>query len=527
MEKQTVSRSTLELSDLKPSKTNPRTHFDKDALAELTESVRRLGVLQPILVRPLNGFFEVVAGERRYRAAKAAGLKEIPVVARVLTDLETLEVQVIENLQREDLSPLEEAEGYRKLCKEHDCRVEDLVIKIGKSRSYVYARLKLASLPKIAKKAMWDEILPASTALLIARIPDPKLREKAAKQVIKGPNSWNPGPMSYRRAAEFIHNHYMLRLKDAPFSTTDGELLPKAGACVDCPKRTGNQRDLFPDIKSADVCTDPKCFDQKQDVHWKQVAKKAEASGKRVLSQKEAKQAFPHGAHWVSDKYVDLKANNYQGPKTQTYKKLLGKECPQIIVARDPDGEIRQLVDAKEAERVLRQKYKWASERRRTAQSASDRAERQKQKVKKAVVAQAIEAVIGKVKKSQAELKLWKYLATHLVDHSYWEVCKEVAARRGLLEKGKGWRPEDALAQLVDGMKTIPELKLFVFEILVTRGSDRSSWSNGHGKGLEDACKLYGVDLKAIQKSVKMGESAKKKAKAKKKTTKKKRRKNV
>ncbi len=158
-----ASAAALDVSidDVRPSATNPRKHFDEGALAELAESIRAKGIIQPLLVRRIPPddadrlqAFEVVAGERRYRAAKIAEQKTIPVVVRDLTDTEALELQLIENLHRNDLHPLEEAEGYEHLQKLNGYSVEELAVKVLKSKAYVYARLKLLALGPLARKAL-------------------------------------------------------------------------------------------------------------------------------------------------------------------------------------------------------------------------------------------------------------------------------------------------------------------------------------------------------------------------------------
>jgi ParB/RepB/Spo0J family partition protein len=175
--------TTLPLGEIVESKLNPRRDFAKEPLDELAESIRKVGVLQPVLVRPLakNGKaakYELVAGHRRLRAAEAAGLAEIPVTVRELTDEQVLAAMVIENLHRADLHPLEEAEGYRKLHKDFKHSVEDLAAKVGKSVAYVYARLKLCELTKEAKKAFLEDRITAGHAILLARLK-PEDQERA------------------------------------------------------------------------------------------------------------------------------------------------------------------------------------------------------------------------------------------------------------------------------------------------------------------------------------------------------------
>jgi len=254
----------VEIGAVHESKTNPRRHFDQTALKDLTDSIREKGVLVPLLVRPkgTHGAFEIVAGARRYRAARAAGLTSVPVLVRELDDKEALEVQVVENLQRADVHPLEEAEGYEQLLRQHGYAIETLVAKIGKSLSYLYQRLKLAALIEPAKKAFLEERITAGHAILIARL-QPRDQKRALEYAL--PNQWSGSQSSVRALGKWIAEDINLDLAKAPFPTGDATLVPKAGACAVCPKRTGCQPALFADISKGDVCTDPACYRSKAD----------------------------------------------------------------------------------------------------------------------------------------------------------------------------------------------------------------------------------------------------------------------
>jgi ParB/RepB/Spo0J family partition protein len=320
---------SIPLAFIAPSPTNPRKHFDKDALADLTESVRKHGIIQPVLVRSGSSksnprvLWELVAGERRYRAATAAGLEESPCIVRTLTDVEALELQVIENLQRADLHALEEAEGYEQLMKLHAYTADDIAAKVGKSKAYVYARLKLCALCGDAREAFYAGDLNPSTALLVARIPTEKVQKAALKELVAKDHRGEVMPV--RMAAEHIQKSYMLRLKEAPFSPNDEKLAPKAGGCAACPKRTGNQPELFGDVKSGDVCTDPQCFAAKKDAHYARIRAEAEAKGAKVISGKDAKaiKQFHYaslGLGWIAaDHHI------YEDDKQRTAKQILGK----------------------------------------------------------------------------------------------------------------------------------------------------------------------------------------------------------
>lgn len=160
----------LPLSSLQSSKTNPRKHFDERKLAELAESIRANGILQPLLIRPLGNAYEIVAGERRFRAAKLAGVEQVPVVVRELSDEAVAEAQMIENGQREDVHPLEEAAGYHNLLRFGKRNVGWIAGRVGKSEKYVYDRMKLLELTKPAQQLFWDGEIDAGHAILLARL---------------------------------------------------------------------------------------------------------------------------------------------------------------------------------------------------------------------------------------------------------------------------------------------------------------------------------------------------------------------
>ncbi len=144
-----VATNTLPLNEIIPNKEQPRKTFDEGALQELSESIKQHGVLQPLLVRPLTtGGYQLVAGERRWRASRMAGLKEVPVVVKELTDTETMEIAIIENLQREDLNPIEEAEGLQALIDKCGFTQEEVATSVGKSRPAIANSLRLLHLPK-------------------------------------------------------------------------------------------------------------------------------------------------------------------------------------------------------------------------------------------------------------------------------------------------------------------------------------------------------------------------------------------
>jgi len=347
-----------------PSATN-RTHDATYINQVLAPSLIPDGVLQPISARPWPSearpgikarprpagvLYEIIIGEGRWLASRAAGLTDIPFFWRDIDDRTALRMQLVENLKRKDLTEIEEAEGYRRLMKDHGLSAEQIAQEIGvdgKSRSYVYGRLKLLDLCPAALKIARQLQLDHSLLLLAARIPDEKLQIAAVKDMKP---DWNGDPMSYRRAKDMVQRHYMLKLAEAPFSRTDAELLPAAGSCEACPKRTGNAADLFADVDSTDMCTDPGCHTAKAEAHVKRQRAAAKAANIKVIDGAEAKKIKPNSHNNdLADGFIDLDQKMYSDSKSRTVRQILGKDAPAaeaLLIDPHHAGKVIEVVSA-------------------------------------------------------------------------------------------------------------------------------------------------------------------------------------
>ena len=276
-----MSKSNFKLipvGEIKVSLTNPRKHFDDSTLAELSESIKEHGVLQPILVRPIPPLdtskvkYELVCGERRFRASKLAGLTEIPAMVKELTHIEAFEAQILENLQREDVSPLDEARAFSSLMQKET--IDWLASKINKSKKYVLDRIKLLDLCDYAMEALEIGVLPLGHAVLLSKIDKQKQEVILKKDFFYGgikdleTNKWKDlskchCTKTHSQLKQIIQSEVMLSFDRVNFDLNDAELLPKAGACQTCPKRTINENLLFGDITESDMCTDNFCFKEK------------------------------------------------------------------------------------------------------------------------------------------------------------------------------------------------------------------------------------------------------------------------
>ena len=174
----------LSISDIRPNPNQPRVHFDEESLVELSASIKAIGVLQPILVRPVDNGYELIAGERRWRAAQRAGLSVIPAVVRVTDELASVEQALVENLHRQDLTPLEEAAAYQQLLDDFSMTHEQVATKVGKSRSAITNSLRLLSLPPTIQQYLADGRLSAGHAKVLLGSPNRTLQETVAKRIV-------------------------------------------------------------------------------------------------------------------------------------------------------------------------------------------------------------------------------------------------------------------------------------------------------------------------------------------------------
>jgi ParB/RepB/Spo0J family partition protein len=413
-----VQTSELPLADIVPSNTHiqqmRRLRFDPAMLQELCNSIKEIGVLQAVVVRPLcepgtldwptGGVptkFELVAGERRWLAAKIAGLTEIPATVRTLTDEQVLKAQLVENLQREGLHPLEEAEGYDELMKLEGITADQVGTMIGKSRSYVFARLKLLGLDLDGRKAFYAGEIDASRALYIARVANPKLRARALSMATE--KAWDGQQFKFsvrdlrRRLTD---KEFSVALRGAAFHRDDKSFfeLVQTGKgkkdaeqralpdCTSCVNRTGNCLDLFNQDDDPEICMEPACFEIKVKQHSQRIRDAAKAEGAVIIKGDDAKKiitrknqfnghidlddvceddAFPEPApvrkNFATDEdYVkaeqayDDRADNYAG---RTFREILQGEALVTMLVDDPRSQkMRVMVPLKAAKEALAKK---------------------------------------------------------------------------------------------------------------------------------------------------------------------------
>lgn len=501
----------IELSQLNPSAFNPRKDFSPASLDELAASIAAQGVLQPLLVRPMGGGnkFQIIAGERRFRAAKRANLTTVPCIVKTLTDEAAAEAQIIENLQRSDISALEEAEGFQNLMKLSGTAekarnggkvsVKEIAARVGKSIEYVYGRLKLLdAVPEVRKQLAAGEIDPGH-AIELVRLPAPQQKEALAAV-----HTWN-GPMTVKDLREHIRENYHLRLSQTPWSAVrdkktdpqidDAKLNPSAGACEACPKRAAN----MPGYEAAkpDVCTDAACFRKKAEafvqIQWEdhpELPLVAFPNG--GASQQDYNRVPLHPLLPLHGAYVNLAT-------TWMAKKCKSEET--ALVAADTDlTQVGKTIQVCRDKKCLVHKSTGYS---RSSPSPSDRKRRDQAKQNE----QLEDALLGKIARALRKRDLgaeeWRFLASEM-DSWMDPLPNEVAQAFGL--KGAGEFSTRWLKK-----QRARELAAYVFVSQLQ--------SSAFGKLVEETARRHGVDVKAVRQSLaappaKLPTSAKSKAAA-------------
>lgn len=495
----------IPLVDVQPSPFNPRQHYNESADKELDESVREVGIMQPVLVRPVPlptdpmtiGHYELVYGHRRFRAAQRCELATIPAQVRLLTDAQAAQMQAIENLQREDITVMEEARGYADYIARHGITKDQLAEQIGKSRTYVYNRLKLATLVPAAVAALEAGKIKAEVATLIARVPE-KLQDKALVLVTTNHPGRYGEPAPYRWARDQLLDAYSLDLKkDAIFSTTDADLVPSAGACTTCPKRSGCSPEIYGDVieqasmtshwlenkkGNVNACMDPDCFAVKKKAHLAAEAKALEAKGKHVVTGNAAKAAIGAGGE-VKGQYVAVSVVR------KALSQISEKDRPKVVTIQDPrtgrtfEGVKRAEIatfgaDVAKAVQKPDPHTNYAQQRK----DDQDAAER-RSKDNRALLA-AVHAAAAKAQRSTEDLRMVALTALELINEDDRDVIASLysCSAEDLRDQAETMDP-DALA-------------LLLLDVALVENVEISGWQlNATPENLLAAAARYGVKV--------------------------------
>ena len=481
----------IPLDLLIPSSGNRRIGgFDPDKLQQLADSIQAVGVQQPIVVRP-NGQskYEIVAGERRWKAAKIAGLLDIPAVVRDLDDVTVLKIQTIENLQREDLHPLDEADGYVRLIEKAGYDVELIAQEVGRSASYVYQRLKLQDLIPKARDMLIENAITAGHAILIARL-QPKQQEELAIW-IKDRSRWDP--VSVRDLDDWIHRMGLLDLNKAAFKKDDPDLDPTAGPCTNCPKRTGYQPALFADVcknGKKDYCTDPPCFN----------GKLAALVQRRRMELKESKE--PHLE--VASGYV-----NYQ-EQERLQKKGVKTGYTWEECKKKDEGAVRCLVVAGDSPGRLtwgreRKQNRYGMPEKTPEEKAKAKAERETQKAAIARRQKAFDEVIENAAEQLANGEIFldhedvlRFLAGHIYNR-LWDQHRKKIRKLQEWEFSNDWdKREEELYQKLQAMNQA-ELRLFILKAVLIGSLEYDNYSSSNLVPLINIAHLFDIDVSELE----------------------------
>lgn len=533
-----------------PCPLNPRKTFDPDELAGLTQSVRDRGVEVPVLLRPAPGFansYELIDGERRFRAAVDAGLKTIPALVKHYTDAEVLEAQLVVDVQRANINDVERAAGLQRLITEYGWSLEDAAASIGRSADTVRHMLLLARLDGVGRQGVIDGVIPRSTAMAIARIPGAAARDRVARIVLVGNERHGQhepptdedlararregrDPLTYRQTRQIIADRCYRELKRAPFSTKSLDLVPGAGSCGGCPKRGGNLRDdpEYAGVRG-DICTDPECYAAKLQAHAERIVEAHKTTGRPVVSGQEAAALFDRftPTRLQDGRWVDLGTVSWEDPKKRPYEKLLAKPlADQITVAVDPTGTPHRLVPRDAANQELRKRgiripgdrtgenRSFSSQRKEDARKHA--AAKVAARAANALVASRLRATAGLVAGFPPALaELLRALIRQMAEAVWTQACRAVMLRRRA-NKGAAKDARDAVRDLADACHG-PELVGLLGELVAARVS--LGWS-GHSRAVSTEEKAFwaafGVDVEACRKEAeKASEARAKKGKKK------------
>lgn len=523
---------TAEIEHITPSRItktyNPRTTFDKAAQAELESSIREHGIQQPLIARRhTDGSLELVCGERRLRAAGTLKLATVPmIIHNNLSDADADAMRLIENLQREALPALEEAEGFERLAKEHKLTQADVAARVGKSKSYVVRRMQLLKLTPKCREALRKGSIDVSGAFVLSTVADPALMDEALKHAGYRVNHFNGEQIPASEIRHTVHYRFSCELKDATFDTKakyegvipgrtgQGCQLVDVGACTGCTKRTGNNEDLFGKVKGPDICTDPPCFKAKTEAAWQRIVSEQAAKGNTVLSDADCRKVFEYDSSdspKQSSGLIRVDAPCYDDPKHRTWERILGaKFTPPLVIGRNREGTIFRMAKVADLKKSAKAAgIKLQAVRDAVSGNWSQRAEREKTRVGTAVGMAVLGEIVKSAEAFTPNIGFERWLTSRVLDTVGFDTVAEIGKRRnpelkrsqarGFLEKYITTATSEQLRGLC------VELMSFTFRVY-----------SGYG-GLDDdlraTAKFFGIDIKPIQSRVTKELAAKKKAK--------------
>jgi ParB/RepB/Spo0J family partition protein len=496
-----TDRTTQEvaLDDLHESPFNSRLRYA--GLQELADNIKSEGRIHSALLarpNPKGPGYELVFGHRRRRAARLAGLLTAPVDVREMSDEEVRSAQAAENLQRDNITALEEAQSYADMMALDHLSADQVCQRVGRSRSHVYGRLKLLQTTPTVRTALQAGEVGSEVALLLARLRTEKLQAKALA-AIKGKalSLGDGGKASFRRIRDLLVEEFTLQFKGAIFDREDETLVPEAGTCSACPKRTGNAPE-FEDVATEeyaraqygprggpDACTDPDCWAGKKAAHLARAAKALQDDGKVVVTGNAARSAVSARGE-IKGAYIALK------DVAATLKGKKGLVSLPTVNIQDPrTGRIHKAV--KRADVVSAGGQLELPVTRSSGYDAGAYAEERRKKADARTVEQARRSGLmaearGRMRTAEqgslVELRLIAWLLLDKLDH---QVEGRVLELHGL-QRG------DSLASHLDAL-TGTQLRYVLLDCVIEEAAEVDDWDIDNGRDLVDVlCKAYGVD---------------------------------
>jgi ParB family chromosome partitioning protein len=453
----------LLVSECYESETNPRgTDFEGKQFDELVASVKEKGVLVPVLARayPLKDGnvqkYEVIAGNRRLRAAKKAGLKEIPAQVVKMTDEEAREAQIVENLQRQDVHPLEEGEAYRQLIEDGGRTVKDVAVKVGKSETYVRQRLFLTNLSERAGKLYRKGEIADAAVLVIARL-SPKNQDTLIHDILY---DLRPGEYDAADVKRYIEQHFSNSLDNQPW-LTNAEIAKIVGACKECPP---NRAALFGNIKQGQ-CTDLKCWTRKMGLYLDWIVEQ----NPEIVA--------------VSDRYGTTAAKSIL---SKSQYEVLGKkgcefEAKAVVIEGDEVGKILRVCFDKDCKEHRLKDTEYAPSEKEKANRQKERDRDNARRVKFDI---AICDALNEVKYPLSEKHL-DVLLDFALNNASANICQPLLKRHGLkaeVKKENGYTSKDfrtPLREMAQPAGNSGKLRL-IFELLLP-----TYWSHGDDREMK------------------------------------------
>ncbi len=499
-----LTTATIPLAQLRESPFNPRTQYLDADMEELQASITAHGIVQPIVVRPIDtNLYEIVAGHRRTRAAKAAKLKDVPATIREMSDTEARQVQLIENAQRVGLGPLDEAEAYGALL-ETGLSLRDLAKTLSRKPSEIASRLTLLHLPRTVKAALASGLLPVEHAELIGRIPDESLQGQALARFTTEHRMGDTdkrvkGVVPLAVARRIVETEFMTVLAHAPFDPEDPTLSP-LGKCSTCPARSGNNRDLFSDVRGKNVCTNLADFRVKVTTH---LVRLREEGFTVLLSPAEIRDAFPYATAHPSDRFIDLDRPCHDDPKQRTYDALLSEETKKSTVFVFVGGRLWRLFPRDLLTLALESSgHTFLQKRMERTPDPAQRELRMQQRIERTVRTAVATDFSEKVARAKVPQAAWiDLLARVVLEDRSWTI-DEVLVRHGYSgTRDELQRNRQRIAKSLITAMNDAEKRSFVLDALIS-GWNSPQTSEGKRAVFKQAMVLFGVDVRGIDKRV-------------------------